>query len=306
VGFEGQSIVRGLAADRRRRQRTTLAPIHDLDYRAWMAQEASREERWRALLDGDDPRLSKPRPLFKHIPSPPRCKLCCAPFGRPGSLILGPMGYRAWSKNPTLCDACVRSLGNKGLGGAEIELSFLFADVRGSTTIAEQVGPSAFTTLLNRFYDAVSRAVIDNDGLVDKFVGDEVVAFFVPAFSPAYAAAAVAAARESLDVTGHGDPAGPWIPVGIGVHTGVAFVGSVGSEGGGVADFTALGDPVNVTARLASEAGPGEILITESTVVASGLSTVALERRELNLRGRQERIVVFVDRVGSSLSGPTR
>ena len=112
--------------------------------------------------------------------------------------------------------------------------------------------------------------------------------------------------RQRTTLTGHGAPAGPWIPVGIGVHTGVAFVGSVGSEGGGVADFTALGDPVNVTARLASEAGPGEILITESTVVASGLSTVALERRELNLRGRQERIVVFVDRVGSSLSGPTR
>jgi len=272
-----------------------------MGYRSRMAEPISEAE-WRALLTGEHPGLVRPRPVFKHLPRPPRCKLCFVPFRGPFTPFLRAAGYRRWAKNPSMCVQCLRSFEKRGLGGAEIELSFLFADVRGSTALAERVGPSAFTTLLNRFYEVATRALVDADAVVDKFVGDEVVGLFVPGFAGAgHAAGAIGAARRILHLTGHGDAGGPWVPVGIGVHTGVAFVGTVGASGvsgdeGSVADFTALGDPVNVTARLASAAGVGELLITEASARAAGLERGEREVRELGIRGRLAPIVVWVER----------
>jgi adenylate cyclase len=135
--------------------------------------------------------------------------------------------------------------------------------------------------------------VIDHEGLVDKFVGDEIVAWFAPPFAgPEHAKAAVAAARALLDATGHRAPEGPWVPIGAAVHTGIAFVGSVGE--GGVTDFTALGDTVNATARLASAAAAGEILVSRSAANAAGIAAEGLEERHLDLRGRTEPIDVLV------------
>ncbi len=101
------------------------------------------------------------------------------------------------------------------------------------------------------------------------------------------------AAQEILRVTGHGAPGGPVIPVGVGVHTGVAFVGVVGAAGE-VTDFTALGDPVNTTARLASMASTGEVLVTEAAAHAAGLDTAGLPSRRLDIRGRAESVAVRV------------
>jgi adenylate cyclase len=206
------------------------------------------------------------------------------------------MGRRRWAKNPNYCTICQTWL-DQHHGGAEIELSFLFADVRGSTGIGEQMSATGFSDLLNRFYEVSSRIVIDHEGLVDKFVGDEIVAMFPPAFTgPGHALAAVRTAREILEATGHGTVADPWLPIGVGVHTGIAFVGSVGE--GGVTDFTALGDAVNTTARLSSAAGPGEILISRAAAVAAGLGDQPFDERHLELRGRSEPVDVLVLRVG--------
>jgi adenylate cyclase len=104
-------------------------------------------------------------------------------------------------------------------GGAEVEISAMFADVRGSTGLAEQRPPGEFGQLLTRFWGAAARVVDRWDGIVDKFVGDEAVALFIPGFAGEdHAARAVKAARELLMETGHGNSE-PWIPVGIGVHT---------------------------------------------------------------------------------------
>src|SRR5436309_2313263 len=75
---------------------------------------------------------------------------------------------------------------------------------------------------------------------------------------------ALQAAEDLLRATGHGDDQGPWAPLGAAVHTGTAFVGIVGSRGS--SDFTALGDPMNLTAHLASQAAVGEILVTEAAM----------------------------------------
>jgi adenylate cyclase len=155
------------------------------------------------------------------------------------------------------------------------------------------MSPTAFRTLLDRFYDIAARVLVAHDGIVDKFVGDEVVGIFIPALAHReHPARAIEAARALLDATGHGGPRVPWLPVGVGVATGTAFVGSVG--GSHTAAMTALGDIVNVTARLASAAGPGEILVNDRAAQRAVLDTGSLEVRELELKGKTQRTTVYV------------
>jgi adenylate cyclase len=230
------------------------------------------------------------RRLNRALPSDPRCKLCDTPFGRPGS-VLRFIGFGRSPLNRRICSGCIHAL-EKRPGGAEVEATFLFADVRGSTALAERLGTDEFSRLLARFYAEAALAVDVRNGIVDKFVGDEVVAFFVQGFTGAdHAAAAVEAARELLTRTAH-DDAEPWLPLGAGIHTGAAFIGTVGQEE--ALDFTALGDAVNATARLAASAGAGEILVSTKAAEAAGLDADDLERRTLDLRGRSEGLDALV------------
>ena len=179
-----------------------------------------------------------------------------------------------------------------------MECSLLFADVRGSTTLAESMRPTEFRALMGRFYDEAFAALIDFNAIVDKFVGDEVIGIFIPAYSgPEHALHAVEAAHRLLAVTGHGLESGPWIPIGVGVHSGDAFVGSVGQ--GPDTELTALGDPVNVAARLAAAAGPGEILVTTESATAAG-GTAGREHRSLQLKGKSEPTDVVVMTAGDA------
>jgi len=248
------------------------------------------DEMWRAILRSNPP-ARKRRRLRLRIPSSPRCKLCAAPFAGPGGLIMPFFGHARWPKNPKYCVGCFSML-RQNHGGAEVECSLLFADVRGSTPLAEQMTPRDFNRLMGRFFDVASRVLADHDAFVDKFVGDEIIGIFVPAMATeAHAQRAVDAARELLRRTGHGQPDGPWVPVGVGVSTGMAYVGSIGH--GLDTELTAMGDMVNTTARLASAAGSGEILLTAPTATSSGLPD-SLERRSLALKGKAEPTEVVV------------
>ena len=248
-------------------------------------------EMWRAVLMGDLHQLRYFRAVLGKIPAGPRCKLCAAPLKAPGSVILKPFGFGPSKLNRRLCRACFRSVDKKP-GGAEIELSLLFADVRGSTGLAEGMPAHEFSQLISRFYGTAARVVDEWDGIVDKFVGDEVVALFVPGFAgERHAERAVEAARALLEETGNGSDE-PWIPVGAGVHTGIAYVGRVGE--GDACDFTAVGDAVNTAARLASSAGAGEILVSKAAADASMLDAAGLESRTLTLRGKDEMIETLV------------
>jgi adenylate cyclase len=252
------------------------------------------EERWRSALMGMPPDHLAIRRMFAHLPGQPRCKQCAAPFGGPGARIARSMGFKRWARNPTFCARCLPGIEERGVGGAEIELSFLFADIRGSTALAERMSASEFGRLLNRFYTAATDTLVRHDSMVDKFVGDEVVALFIPAFAgAAHAQRAVDAARELLNVTGHGSGLDPWVPLGVGVHTGVAYVGAVGAEGT-VVDVTAVGDAVNTAARIAAEAGAGEVLVSDAAASGAGLDTQGLVRRRLDLKGKSQPVPVFV------------
>jgi adenylate cyclase len=201
------------------------------------------------------------------------------------------MGRDQSRYNPRFCQKCEVF---EHPGGAEVPLTMLFADVRGSTSIAEQMSARDFGRLINRFYTVASHVLIRTDAMVDRLLGDQAIGLYIPGFTgPEHARKAIEAAQDLLRLTGHRDAKGPWIPVGIGVHTGTAFVGVVGADNS-TADFTALGDNVNITARLASEAGPGEILVSDEAYTASSLNLGELERRQLELKGKSEPIGVHV------------
>jgi adenylate cyclase len=241
--------------------------------------------------------LMDPSPFLRsrrwhaRMPSSPRCKQCAAPFSGLGGLVMRFAGHARWPKNPKYCTGCFRMLSNNH-GGAEIECSLLFADVRGSTTLAESTSPREFNRMMGRFYDTATEVLVDHDGIVDKFVGDEVIGIFVPSLaSEEHAAKAVDAARKLLSATGFGTSSGPWVPIGIGVNTGVAYVGSIGD--GADTEMTAMGDVVNVTARLSSVAAAGEILVT---IAAAGAARLPrdLPRRSLQLKGKSQATDVVI------------
>jgi adenylate cyclase len=184
-------------------------------------------------------------------------------------------------------------------GGAEIELTMLFADLRGSTTMSERLSAGDFAGTLNRFYMSITDVLIRTDAYVDKVVGDEVVGLYFPLFAGrAHARRAVEAAWEMLRAASHDKVGRPLFPVGVGVHTGTAYVGTVAGAEGTVTDIAALGHNVNLTARLSSVAGPGEALISEAACRASGVDLDHLERRQVALRGHTEKVDVRVMRIG--------
>jgi adenylate cyclase len=232
--------------------------------------------------------------LFVLLPGKPRCIQCNAPLGGVGTLVSGYiLGLHPSVFTPRLCNACENAI-LKGEGGAEVELSLLFADIRGSTSMSEHKATMEYMGVIKRFYKAASQVLIEHNALVNRLVGDQVIGLFAPRFAgPNHAGIAIDAALEILRVTGHTDPQGPWVPVGVGVHTGVTYVGSVGSKDS-VSEIAVLGSAANLTARLSSKAAKGEVLISEEAATASKLADRTLEKRHLKLKGISKPVAVRV------------
>jgi adenylate cyclase len=259
---------------------------------------------WHSYLTGDRSRLDTKvkvvRQIFRRLPSGPRCRVCNAPFHGAGGAVVGALGFGAGrsSFNPSLCGRCEKIV-KKHQVGAEIELSMLFADVRGSTMLAEEIGISAFQGLINRFYQASAKVLAESDALVVRLIGDAVIGLYVPGIAgPEHARIAVEAARNLLTATGHADADGPWIQVGTGVHMGRAYVGAVGSSDT-VSDITVLGDVANTAARLSSQAQAGEVLVSKGAYEAAQLDLADGQPRQLQVKGRNEPIDVYTLRVAA-------
>ncbi len=191
------------------------------------------------------------------------------------------------NRNPRYCGACDKFL-KAFPGGAEVELSMMFVDVRGSVPAAERLPPAEFSLQINHFYAVATKALIETDGFVVELRGDEVVGVYPPGFSGAqHASKAIRAAEQLLSVaTPRGTADGRSLPFGIGVHTGTVFIGTVSGAEGVTQDISIWGDNANVAARLASAAQPGEALISDATCAAAELNCKTLEARDLHLKGR--------------------
>ena len=241
------------------------------------------------------------RAIARRLPTDPRCQVCYYPYGGLGGKIVRSFFSLEPSKmNPHMCNICER-FAEENPGGTELEVSLLFADIRGSTPLASTMNAYDFSQLINRFYQVTTNIVYEYGGMVEKLVGDEVTAFFVPAFADEhnFSRAAVRAGRAILKATGHEHKDGPWIPVGVGIHTGEAYVGAVGEPGKNL-DIAVLGDNVNVAARLTSQAKTGEIVISEETGRLSGIDTSGLELKTLSLKGKDVPVKAWIDRSSAS------
>ena len=222
--------------------------------------EDETTSKWRAMLTGEDPGLHDVRRFWRHLPAAPRCKVCASPTQGVGGAVAKLFWHGPMRDNPLLCKACFGQLSGHP-GGAEVDITVLFADVRGSTGLAERSSASEFRALIQSYYRSAGAAIDANGGIIDKYLGDGVMALFIPVISGEnHAARAIAAGRAVLLAVERDGLARQGLMVGAGVHTGEAFVGVVGSDE--KVDFTALGDTVNIAARLGGMAAAGELLVS--------------------------------------------
>lgn len=226
--------------------------------------------------------------IVSHLPSPPRCEACGNPFGGPGGWLMRRMGKGPSRKNPRWCNVCFEEAPE---GGVTLTVGVLFADVRGSTALAEGTTPRAMVHRLNRFYADLTQVIVQH-GIVDKLIGDEVMGLYFAPLSKdgRYVDAMVADARRILEIVGYGSHKGPRLEVGIGLDIGPAYVGIVGD--GDIRDFTAIGDVVNTASRLQSVAAGGQIVMSEA--VARIASVPDGTPTHLELRGKAEPVPACV------------
>ncbi len=229
------------------------------------------------------------RHMFRILPRDPRCKFCNAPFQGPGAILVRALFHKQRSfLNPRFCNMCEEA-SRTFPGGAEVPMSMLFADVRGSTALSEKMSAVEFSRLINRFYTAATNVIIEQDGLVEKLAGDAVAAFWGAGFAgPDYVLRTIHVAQKLSRAMGREQ-----IPVGVGVHYGIAYFGAMGTADG-LTDISAIGEEVNTAARLASKASAGEIIVSEQALKAAGIDGSALESRSLELKGISQPIPVRV------------
>ena len=231
---------------------------------------------------------------FRALPATPRCGFCGAPFAGFGARVVRPFGYTPSRKNPNICASCVEAAPP---GGLTTEVGVLFADLRGFTASSELSSPAEATERLRRFYGHAEKVLLPG-ALIDKLIGDEVMALYLPLLvgvtstgdpDPRLVAGLmVDHARELLERVGYGSESGPEMELGIGLDFGEAFIGNVGNDA--VHDFTAIGDVVNTASRLQGQAAGGEVLLTRR--LAALLEEPVGEPEQLTVKGKRSPLEV--------------
>jgi adenylate cyclase len=226
-----------------------------------------------------------------------RCRLCYAPFTGISAPIARWMGRGPWQRNPHYCEQCEQFF-REHRGGTEIDIAVVYADVRGSTQMASRMAPSEFGALMQRFYLTATKVFVAGDAAIDKMMGDGVIGLCWPELGETdHRRRAALCGIELLRATGHGTHDGPWLSIGVGVHAGPAFVGSLGVEGGAY-EFAALGETMNVGARLVAAAGAGQIVVSDA-VWPHVPDEFSADSRSLTLKGVEQPVAVHIGTVAA-------
>ena len=251
------------------------------------------EELWRTIFADGHPDLLKQQWLHRKLPTRPRCRLCLVPFSGLGGWIMRLRGKGPNSRNPNFCNACDKFL-EAFPGGVETEMSMLYVDIRQSTEYADGHEAASVSRRINAFLNHATRKVTDHDGFVMAFYGDCVVAAWPPGFSGGGHAqkanrAALELVEEGTIVSHSGEP----IPVGVGVHTGDIFIGTVSALGGSLRDVSIFGSNVNLTARMAAQAGVSQVLASAAHLRACGKRPEDYPSETVELKGFAEPVAVY-------------
>lgn len=236
------------------------------------------------------------RRVTRVLPRSPRCKVCNVPF-RGFGRVFRLLGFAPSRKSSSLCNSCFE---RAPLGGSEMEIGVLFADVRGFSSLAETKPPEEVADLLGRFYRAATDVLLRHDAIIDKLVGDEVMALFIPPLiGDRHLEKMVDAGEALMRSVGFGTAEGPWLPLGVGADFDTAFVGNVGGDEV-MKDFTALGDVVNTAERLQSHARPGQLVLSERVYQALGERFPDAQPLELELKGKSVPVRALIIDVGAN------
>jgi len=209
----------------------------------------------------------------------PECVICGTALSGPLGYLFRLLGINRSARNPNLCNRCNTHVEE----GRVVELTVLFADLSGFTAMTRQLGPERTHAVVDAFLKSATYALVRRGAFIDKYVGDAVMAFFnAPIRYDDHAARAVAAALEiESDMPGLSAQFGIDLRAAIGIASGWAHVGRLGSGEG--KDYTAIGDVVNLAARLEGQAHGGEVVVDEPVYrqVASQYPDLAPEQVEL-------------------------
>jgi adenylate cyclase len=218
---------------------------------------------------------------------------------------------------PDLVQQIANQTGEVQLGGAKRRVVVLFSDIRGFTSISERMSPDEIATLLTDYFTEMVEIVFEHGGTLDKFMGDAVMALWGAPLARDDDAdratrAAVAMQRTLVRLNAEWERRGrPRLTAGIGINVGEVFAGNIGSERR--LEYTVIGDAVNVSSRLCSEAGPGEILIAEPLYEALSAPPPVTALAPISLKGKAQAVPVYriewreippAEGTGTRTSGP--
>jgi adenylate cyclase len=255
------------------------------------ARQDGNEELWHQVFQVGHPILLGKQRRFSMLPGQRRCKLCYAPLAGLGGWIMRRMGVASSARNPFFCNACDGFL-RAHPGGAEVELSIIFCDLRGSVSLSASMSPKEFKELIIFMRETIIPVLWRAEGFVLQFQGDSVIAVWPPGFSgPDYARKALSGSMRlpaALAKARFGDRD---VPVGMALHTGRAYLCTVVSVSDDLQEVSAFGLDVNMAARLAAQAEAGEVLVSERALEAAGQPRDASELRPYDLKGMDKRIL---------------
>ncbi|WP_300035328.1 adenylate/guanylate cyclase domain-containing protein [uncultured Roseobacter sp.] len=258
------------------------------------ARQDGNEEVWKLVLIEGHPLLLSKKKRFGSLPSDPRCKLCIAPFSGLGGWALRTFkGIRQSKRNPLFCNACDEFL-KAYPGGTDTPMTMMFVDIRNSTGLSADMPAREFMNLVAELRNVALDAMAKTDGSVLEFIGDGVVAVWPPGIAGAdHAKKGIAAARRLQQEVGKLAPRGIELPIGIGVHTGEAYLGTIAAASNDIQDISAFGHEVNVVARISAAAGAGQALISRATCEAAGLEHDPADFMQPELKGVEKPVDVL-------------